>query len=416
MAKWDTLWIEVCLATLQDSGVPYGAVENGALAVKDGKIAFVGPMSELPGGQAPGDLAEDVRPGGNHWITPGLIDCHSHMIFAGQRADEFEMRLEGAAYEEIARAGGGILSTVRATGAASEEQLAAAAAKRLRMLFGDGVTTVEVKSGYGLETESELKMLRAAKSLADTLPLRIAPTFLGAHAIPDRFKGDPGAYMDLVCEEMLPAVSAAGLATAVDGFLETIAFDYKAIERLFKAAKRLGFDLKLHADQLSDGDGAELAARFGALSADHLEHTSPKGVKAMAAAGTVAVLLPGSYHMLQQRKAPPVEAFRKAGVPMAIATDANPGTSPALSLRLMMNMAAIDFGLTAEEALAGVTRNAAKALGLQDDIGTLEVGKQADLAIWDVSGPAELCYWMGGDLCVGRVFGGKIFTAEAPGP
>lgn len=414
MEKWDTLWIEVCLATLRESGVPYGAVENGALAVKDGKIAFVGPMSELPGGR-PGDLAADVRPGGDCWITPGFIDCHSHMIFAGARAGEFEQRLEGASYEEIARAGGGILSSVRATGAASEDQLAAAAAKRLRMLFADGVTTVEVKSGYGLETESELKMLRVAAALQKTLPLRIVPTFLGAHAIPGRFKGDPGAYMDLVCEEMLPAVKEAGLATAVDGFLETIAFDYKAIEQLFKAAKRLGFDLKLHADQLSDGDGAELAARFGALSADHLEHTSPKGVKAMAEAGTVAVLLPGSYHMLRARKAPPVEAFRKAGVPMAIATDANPGTSPVLSLRLMMNMAAIDFGLTAEEALAGVTRNAAKALGLQDEIGTLEVGKQADLAIWEVSGPAELCYWMGGDLCVGRVFGGQIFAAEGRG-
>jgi imidazolonepropionase len=409
MEKWDTLWIEVALATLQDTGVPYGAIENAALAVADGKIAFAGPMSELPDGRHE-DLAADVRLGGDYWITPGLIDCHTHMIFAGQRADEFEMRLEGASYEEIARAGGGIHSSVRATRAASEERLTDGAAKRLRMLFADGVTTVEVKSGYGLETESELKMLRAAAALSQTLPLRVVPTFLGAHTIPGRFKDDPGAYIQLICEEMLPAVKESGLASAVDAFLETIAFDYKAIESLFKVAKGLGFDLKLHADQLSDGGGAELAARYGALSADHLEHTSPKGVKAMAEAGTIAVLLPGSYHMLQERKAPPVEAFRKAGVPMAIATDANPGTSPVLSLRLMMNMAAIDFGLTAEEALAGVTCNAAKALGLQDEIGTLEVGKRADLAIWEISSPAELCYWLGGDLCAARVFGGEIFA------
>ena len=268
MKKWDTLWVEVSLATMQESGVPYGAVENAALALKDGRIAFAGPMSELPGGR-PGDLAAEVRLGGDYWITPGLIDCHTHMIFAGQRADEFEMRLEGANYEEIARAGGGILSTVRATRAATEDQLAASAARRLRMLCADGVTTVEIKSGYGLDTENELKMLRAAAVLAETLPMRVVPTFLGAHAIPGRFKDDPGAYIDLVCDEMLPAVKAAGLATAVDGFAETIAFDYKMIDHVFKVAKRLGFDLKLHADQLSDGDGAALAAAHGALSADH---------------------------------------------------------------------------------------------------------------------------------------------------
>ncbi|MEE8371779.1 MAG: imidazolonepropionase [Sphingomonadales bacterium] len=392
---------------MQEDAGAYGAIEDAALAVKDGRIAYLGPMSKLP--DFPLKLADSVKLGSGAWITPGLIDCHTHLIFAGNRADEFEMRLEGASYEEIAKAGGGILSTVAATRAASAQDLVEAAAGRLQSLMRDGVTTVEVKSGYGLETETELKMLRAAGALSRQLPLRIEPTFLGAHALPPEWDGDADGYIDLVSEEMLPQIKNEGLATAVDAFLETIAFNNNQIERLFKAAKRLDFRLKLHADQLSNSRGAALAASYGALSADHLEHTSASGIAAMAEAGTVAVLLPGAYYTLRETKSPPIAGFRKAGVPMAIASDANPGSSPSLSLRLMMNMAATLFGLSPEEALAGVTRNAARALGLGAEIGTLEVGKRADLAIWNITRPAELTYWLGGDICAARVFGGEIY-------
>lgn len=391
-APWDHLWVNLHLATMALDGAAYGAIADGALAVAGNRIAFAGRRDDLPG--PPDRLAAAVHDGGGRWMTPGLIDCHTHLVFAGARAREFELRLTGASYEEIARAGGGIVSTVAATRAADDDALLAAALPRLDAFLREGVTTIEMKSGYGLDTKSELKMLRVARRLGELRPVAVATSFLGAHALPPDYAGRQGAYVDLVCEEMLPAIAQSGLADAVDAFCETIAFTPDETGRIFARATELGLKVKLHADQLGDLGGAALAARFGALSADHLEYTSSDSVRAMAASGTVAVLLPGANYFLRERQMPPVAAFRAAGVPIAIASNCNPGSAPVLSLLLMLSMAATLFRLTPEEALAGVTRNAARALGLADR-GILEIGKRADLAVWDIEEPAELAYWIG---------------------
>ena len=388
---WDHLFVEARLATLAGEA-PYGAVEDAALAVEGGRIAWLGPRADLPGPAE--SLARTVEPLDGRWITPGLIDCHTHLVYGGDRAREFELRLQGATYEELARAGGGIRSTVTATREASEESLAASAAPRLQSLLEEGVTTIEIKSGYGLNLEAELKQLRVARRLGEDHPVTVRTTFLGAHAVPPEFEGDAEGYAGTVVE-MMPQVAASGLADAVDAFCEGIGFTPEQTAAVFQAARDQGLPVKLHADQLSDLGGAALAARFGALSADHLEYTSEAGVEAMAGAGTVAVLLPGAFYVLKETKLPPVEAFRRCGVPIALATDCNPGSAPVTSLLLMLSMGCTFFGLTPEEALAGVTRNAARALGLADTHGTLEAGKVADLCIWDIESPAELSYRVG---------------------
>ncbi len=408
MAEWDILFINAelaCMLARTDGATPYGHIEKAALGIKDDRIAFAAPMTALP--RAPAEMANDVVDVEGRWITPGLIDCHTHMVFAGDRAGEFEMRLRGASYEEIAKAGGGIVSTVMATRAASEEELVAGAAARLQDFIAGGVTTIEIKSGYGLDIEGEVKMLRAARRLAADHPLRVRTTFLGAHALAPEFSDDRDGYISLVTEEIMPMVAKSGLADAVDAFMEGIAFTEAETRRVFEKAKELGLPVKLHADQLSDTGGAALAAEFGALSADHLEYTSAEGVAAMAAAGSVAVLLPGAFYTLAETQIPPIQALRDAAVPIAVASDCNPGTSPARSLLAMMNMGCTLFGLTPEEALAGTTRNAARALGILDETGTLEPGKAADLAIWNIADPAELSYWIGGNPLWQRVFGGK---------
>ena len=391
---WDSLWYNGRLATMADrpDGSAYGAIEGAALALANGKIAWLGPARDLPG--PPAELARERHDLEGRWVTPGLIDCHTHLVYGGDRAAEFELRLQGASYEEIARAGGGIRSTVAATRAADEESLLRSALPRLRTLITEGVTTVEIKSGYGLDRENELKQLRVARRLADSEPVTVRTTFLGAHAVPPDFDGRADAYIDEVVG-MMDAVAESGLADAVDAFCETIAFSPEQTARVFEAARMRGLPVKLHADQLSDLGGAALASRFGALSADHLEYTSEDGITAMAHAGTVAVLLPGAFYMLRETKLPPVEGLRAAGVPIAVATDCNPGSAPVTSLLLMINMACTLFRLTPEEALAGVTRHAATALGMAASHGTLEVGKQADIAIWDIERPAELAYRVG---------------------
>ncbi len=402
---WDSLWTNGRLATMADNAAnAYGSVEGAAIAVKDGRIAWIGPIADLPG--EPARSARRLHNLAGRWVTPGLIDCHTHLVHGGDRAQEFELRLGGATYEEIARAGGGIRSTVAATRGASEEALVDAADLRLRALQAEGVTTVEIKSGYGLDTESESKMLRAARALGRRRPVTVRTSFLGAHALPPEYEGRADAYIDQVAEEMLPAVAAAGLADAVDAFCEKIAFTPEQTARVFDAARRLGLPVKLHADQLSDLGGAALAARYGALSADHLEYSNAAGVAAMAAAGTVAVLLPGAFYFLRETQLPPVAELRRAGVPIALATDNNPGSSPVTSILLTLNMASTLFRLTPAEALAGVTRQAARALGLSDSHGTLEVGKMADFAIWDIERPAELAYRIGFNPCAGVVKAG----------
>ncbi len=406
MADWDALWVNAELATMTPEGEPYGAVSGGAIAVSDGRIAWLGRSADLPA--KPDECATTVHDAGGRWITPGLIDCHTHLVFGGNRAGEFEMRLQGASYEEIARAGGGIVSTMRATRDADDEALFAAALPKLRHLLGEGVTTVEIKSGYGLELESELKQLRVARKLGEAVAQTVRTTFLGAHALPPEYDGRSDAYIDVVVERMIPAVAEAGLADAVDAFCEGIGFSPAETERVFAAAAAHGLPVKLHADQLSDLGGAALAARHGAQSADHLEHASADGIAAMAEAGTVAVLLPGAFYTLRDTKVPPVDGFRKHGVEMALATDFNPGSSPAPSLLLMLNMGCTLFRLTPEEALAGVTRVAARALGLEADRGTLEAGKRADFALWDIGHPAELSYWCGYNGCAGIVVGGSV--------
>lgn len=375
-------------ATMVPGGAPYGAFDDAALLIEDGRIAWLGPLGEAP-------KAAEVADLGGRWVLPGLVDCHTHIVFGGNRAREFELRLEGATYEEVARAGGGILSTVKATRAASVDDLVAQALPRLDHLLAEGVTTIEIKSGYGLELESEIRMLQAARRLAAERDVEVQTSLLAAHAVPPEFKGRPDAYIDIVVAGIIPAVRKAGLADAVDGFCEGIAFTPDQMRRVFEKARAVDLPVKLHAEQLSDLKGAVLAAEFAALSADHLEYIQEDGVRAMAGAGTVAVLLPGAFYTLREKQAPPVDLFRRHGVPIAIATDCNPGSSPATSLLLMLNMAATLFRLTPEEALAGVTRNAARALGLEAEIGTLEAGKRADLAIFDIDHPAELAYRIG---------------------
>lgn len=400
--RWDRLWIGGHLATMAaGADTPFETIRDGALAAKDGRIAYVGAATDLPGN--PESLAEEIIALDGHWLLPGLIDCHTHLVYAGNRSDEFDRRLAGESYADIARAGGGILATVRATRAAGENSLFEQARKRLMPFLAEGVTTVEIKSGYGLETETELTMLRAARRLGEDLPVRVRTTFLGAHALPPEFREDRGGYLDLVCNEMLPAAAKEGLADTVDAFCEDIAFSLEEVDRLFEQARSLGLPVKLHAEQLSDSGGAALAARYGALSADHLEYLSETGARAMAEAGTAAVLLPGAYYFLGETKLPPVETFRRLGIPMAVASDANPGSSPVGSLLLMLNMACTLFALTPEEALAGITRNAAKALGLNSELGTLETGKAADFAIYDIENPPDLAYAIGANPCTSVV-------------
>lgn len=396
---YDRVWLNAHLATMDGPAeAPLGLIEDGAVAAKDGRIAWVGRRADLPG-----PAAETVDCGGA-WILPGLIDCHTHLVFGGNRAGEFEQRLAGVSYEEIARAGGGIFSSVRATRVASSKQLFDDALPRLRGLMAEGVTTVEVKSGYGLQLESELKMLRVARRLAEAEPVQVLATLLAAHAVPPEFPGGADGYVRHVAEEIVPA--AVGLADAVDAFCETIAFSPAQTAMVFEAARAAGLPVKLHADQLTDLGGAALAARHGALSADHLEYASAEGLRAMADAGTVAVLLPGATYFLRERRHPDIAAMRQAGVRMALSTDMNPGSSPARSLLLMLNLGCTLFRMTVEEALLGVTRHAAAALGLTDR-GMLRDGLRCDLALYQISRPAELCYWLGGNPCVGRVFGGQ---------
>ncbi len=403
---WDTLWVDANLATMTPGGVPYGAILRGAIGVKDGRIAWVGHAADLPVDRDA--LAREIRRCEMAWITPGFVDCHTHLVFGGDRAREFEMRLEGKSYEEIARAGGGIVSTVAATRAASLEQLTESAARRLAGLTREGVTTVEIKSGYGLDLETELKQLEAAAALAALANVRVRRTFLGLHALPPEFKDDRAAYVQLVADVMIPAIAAAGAAEAADAFCEHIGFTAEEVDYVFAAARQNGLDVKLHAEQLSNQRGAALAARHQALSADHLEFLDDAGIAAMAQAGTVAVLLPGAFYFLREKQLPPIEKLRAAGVRMAVASDCNPGTSPMTSPLAALNMACTLFRLTPEEALAGITREGARALGLLDDIGTLEIGKAADFAVWDIEHPAALSYWLGAPLLRERVFGGRV--------
>jgi imidazolonepropionase len=400
----DTIWLNARLATMSPGSPGLGIVESGAIAAHEGRIAFAGPRSELPAGWRDGARIIDCE---GRWITPALIDCHTHLVYGGDRAHEFELRLAGATYEEIARQGGGILSTVRATRAASEDELLRTALRRLDALLAEGVGTVEVKSGYGLELSAERKSLRIARRLADERRVAVRATFLGAHALPPEFADDRAGYIAYVVQEMLPKLAGDGLIDAVDGFCESIAFAPDEIARVFDAARRAGLTVKLHAEQLSNSGGAMLAAKFGALSADHLEYANEADVAAMAKAQVVAVLLPGAFYTLHERVAPPVALMRKHGLRMAIATDSNPGTSPLTSPLLALNMAATLFGLTVDECLAGITRNAARALGLEAETGSLETGKWADLAIWDIERPAELVYRLGFNPLHARVWRGQ---------
>ncbi|WP_066095815.1 imidazolonepropionase [Xanthomonas massiliensis] len=402
--RCDILWHNAHLATLDDAGM--GIVRDGALACRDGRIAWAGPATRLP---------PDLQAGreidcGGRWITPGLIDCHTHLVHAGNRANEFEQRLDGASYADIARAGGGIVATVRATRAASEDELLAQSLPRLDALLAEGVTTVEIKSGYGLDLDSELKQLRVARRLGQLRAVAVVPTFLGAHAVPDGRQAQD--YIDEVCTRMIPAIAAEGLAEAVDVFCEDIAFSPAQARQVFEAATRHGLKVKIHAEQLSNQHGAALAAGFGALSADHIEHLDAAGVAAMAAAGTVAVLLPGAFYFTRDTRVPPVQALRDAGVPIALATDCNPGTSPLTSPLLAMNMGATLFRLTVAECLAGFTREAARALGRGDRTGRLRAGLDADLAIWDIDAPADLVYRIGFNPLHSRIHRG--IAAETP--
>ncbi|MET0709430.1 MAG: imidazolonepropionase [Tardiphaga sp.] len=399
---FDTIWTHARLATMAGP-TGLGIIEDGAVAAKDGRIAFVGATAEL---SADADAAERIDCGGR-WITPGLVDCHTHLIFGGHRAHEFAMRLEGATYEDISRAGGGIASSMKATRAASESELVSSGLKRLDHLIAEGVTTIEIKSGYGLDTGTEIRCLRAARQLGHERAVSVVTTFLGAHAMPPEANGDKDAYIDRVCNEMLPAIAKLNLADAVDAFCEGIAFSPEQTARVFAAAKAHGLPVKLHADQLSNLHGARLAAEHGALSADHLEHTDEDGVIALTKAGTVAVVLPGAFYALRETQAPPIALFRKHGTHLALATDSNPGTSPLTSLLLTMNMGATLFRLTVDECLRGVTCEAARALGRLDEVGSLETGKYCDLAIWDIDTPAELVYRIGFNPLHARVWHGR---------
>ncbi|VIO65114.1 Imidazolonepropionase [Bradyrhizobium ivorense] len=401
--RFDRIWHNARLATMRADRPDLGEIEDGLIAARGGRIVYAGAQSDF---SADADAVERIDCAGR-WITPGLVDCHTHLVYGGNRAHEFELRLKGASYEEIARAGGGIVSTVAATRKASEAELVAGALPRFDALIGEGVTTIEIKSGYGLDTETEMRQLAAARSLGGQRPVAIRTSFLGAHALPPEAGGDKDRYIDLVCKQMLPAVAKAGLADAVDAFMEGIAFSAEQTARVFQAATALGVPVKLHADQLSNLGGAALAAKFSALSADHLEHTDEAGAVAMAKAGTVAVLLPGAFYFIRETQKPPVELFRKHGVRMALATDCNPGSSPLTSLLLAMNMGATLFRMTVAECLTGVTREGARALGLLAETGTLEAGKWCDLAIWDIERPAELVYRIGFNPLQRRVWRGQ---------
>lgn len=400
---WDSLWTNVHLACLTDG---YGEIRDAAIAVKDGKIAWLGKQSELPAGH----VAAKTHDGKSCWLTPGLIDCHTHMVYAGNRSNEFEARLNGVAYEEIARQGGGINATVRATRAASEDELLAATLPRLHAMLAEGVTTLEIKSGYGLDLETEARILRVARRIGREFPVRVKTTFLGAHALPPEYAGQADDYIKLVCELMLPALVVEGLVDAVDVFCEKIGFTPAQTELVFQAAQAHGLPVKLHAEQLSDQGGAALTAQYKGLSADHLEYLSDEGVAAMAASGTVAVLLPGAFYFLRETKYPPLAAMRVAGVPIALATDCNPGTSPMTSLLLTMNMACTLFRMTPLEALQGITCHAARALGLSEETGSLVIGKAADFALWDIARPADLAYHIAGNPSQAKVFAGKLLA------
>lgn len=391
------------IATMRKGGGSYGLIENGALVIENGRIAWVGPAAELPSSHQ--GLPQEALEG--RLVTPGLIDCHTHLVYGGDRAREFEMRLEGASYEDVAKAGGGILSTMEATRAASENALVEMALPRLDALMAEGVTTVEIKSGYGLSIADEMKMLASARRLAEARPVQVVTTYLGAHALPPEYKGQADAYIDEVVLPGLERAAAAGLVDAVDGFCEKIAFSTAQIERVFRKAGELDLPIKLHTEQLSNQGGTALAARYGALSADHLEYLDASGVAAMAAAGSVAVMLPGAFYTLRETQMPPLDLLRQAGVPLALATDCNPGSSPLVSPLLAMNMACTLFRMTPEEALAGLTREGARALGRGDELGTLEAGRRADIAIWDVQGPAALAYGMGFNPLHRRISGGQ---------
>ncbi|MBM7073772.1 imidazolonepropionase [Shewanella sp. 202IG2-18] len=407
MAQWDQLWIDVNIATMAlNSDVPYGAIKEGAIAVKDGKIAWIGTYKDLPKFDV---FSTPIYKGKNRWITPGLIDAHTHLVFAGNRANEFEMRLNGASYEDIARAGGGILSTVQACRDATEEQLFELGRKRLNALAKEGVTTVEIKSGYGLNTETEVKLLRVARELGLHHHIDVSTTFLGAHAIPAEFK-DAGAdaYIDYVINEMLPKINSDNLADAVDVFCENIAFNLDQTQRVLTAAKSYGLNIKLHAEQLSNLGGSTLAAKMGALSVDHIEHLNEDGVKALSQSDTCATILPGAFYFLRETQQPPIELLRQYNVPMVVASDFNPGSSPICSTLLMLNMACTLFKLTPEETLKGTTIHAAKALGMAESIGSLEVGKQADFCLWDIDSPAELSYRYGVNPCLQVIKNGQV--------
>ncbi|MDA9770587.1 imidazolonepropionase [Emcibacteraceae bacterium] len=396
------IWTNVNLISMQKNETPYGLIENTAMVIENDYIAWIGPEEELPN-----HYDYEMEDAEGDYMSPGLIDCHTHLIYGGNRIDEFEKRLNGVSYEEIAKSGGGILSTVQATRDATEAELIESANKRLSHLKAEGVTTIEVKSGYGLNTETELKMLSVSRTMNVNNDIDVIATFLGAHAIPDEYKNNRDDYIDLIINEMLPKIAEQKMATAVDGFCETIGFQYQEMEKIFIKAKELGLNVKLHAEQLSNQNGAKLAAKYDALSADHLEHLTEDAILNMKEAGTIAVLLPGAYYTLRDSKCPPIDLLRKHKVPMAVATDCNPGSSPVLSLKLMINMASTIFQLTPEEAIAGVTRNAAKALGLRDR-GIIKEGMLADLVRWDIEHPAELAYYVGGNQVKSVIKNGKI--------
>ncbi|MFZ6734512.1 imidazolonepropionase [Undibacterium sp. Ji42W] len=400
---WDSLWTNVHLACMTDG---YGEISDATIAVKNGKIAWLGSRSELPVEY----VAAKTHDGKGCWLTPGLIDCHTHLVYAGNRSNEFEARLNGVAYEEIARQGGGINATVRATRGASEDELLAATLPRLHAMLAEGVTTLEIKSGYGLDLETEARILRVARRIGREFPVRVKTTFLGAHALPPEYAGRADDYIKLVCEQMLPALVAEGLVDAVDVFCEKIGFTPAQTELVFQSAQAHGLPVKLHAEQLSDQGGAALTAKYKGLSADHLEYLSDEGIATMADSGTVAVLLPGAFYFLRETKYPPVSTLRAAGVPIALATDCNPGTSPMTSLLLTMNMACTLFRMTPLEALQGVTCHAAKALGLSAETGALAVGKAADFALWDIARPADLAYHIAGNPSQAKVFAGKLLA------
>jgi imidazolonepropionase len=403
---WDTLWFNARIATMRSGDTAFGLQENSAIGISRGAIVWVGASADIPSEQRR-DCADQLDCDGR-LITPGLIDCHTHHVYGGNRANEFEMRLNGASYEEISRAGGGIASTVRATRQSDHEALFDSAKRRLQSFMNEGVTTVEIKSGYGLDLENEAKMLRVARQLGEQLPLDVITTFLGAHATPPEFQGASDDYIDYVCTTVLPAITAENLADGVDAFCENIAFTTEQVERVFKAAKQYSLPIKLHAEQLSDQKGAVLAAKMGALSVDHIEFLAAKNVSTLKENNTVAVLLPGAFYFLRETKLPPINTLRENAVPIAIASDSNPGSSPVSSLLVMLSMACTLFKLTPEESLAGVTRNAALALGIDDKVGTLEPGKVANMVLWDLQNPAELSYRIGHNPCVKVMYQGAI--------